>query len=95
MPKDQMEIPGTERPKIAAIDNAAAAYVEARDKRMALTEKECAAKIKLIETMQKHADKLSRDSDDNLLYRYDDQLVTVGDVLTVKVKTLAASTEEE
>jgi hypothetical protein len=43
-----------ERVTIEELDDAAEAYVEARDKRMKLTEKEVVAKQALIEAMQRH-----------------------------------------
>lgn len=88
MPKNQMEIPGTERPKIKEIEVAAEDYVAIRDKRMALTEKECAAKLTLIETVKAHASELTKDLKGNRVYRYDDQLVMLipgSDNVKVKV----------
>ena len=68
-------IPGTEAPKIKAIELAAEKYVDVRDKRMALTEKECQAKQALIETVITHQDKLSVNADGERLYRFDDLVV--------------------
>lgn len=94
MPRpEQQEIPGTEAPKIKEIEKAAQKYVDIRDSRMALTTKEVAAKAALIEVMQKHAGEVSRDKDDNLVYRYDDSLVIVSDKLQVKVRTATDETE--
>ena len=88
MPKPQQtEIAGIERPKIVEIDRAARKYSAAREERMALTIKEVAAKAALIEAMQQHSGEVSRDSEDNLVYRFDDQLVIVSDKLSVKVRT--------
>lgn len=81
-----MEIPGTERPKIKAIEDAASTYVDARDKRMKLTEKEIECKAKLIDAMQRHIDKLSVDADGNRIYRFDDELVILIQLESVKVK---------
>lgn len=50
----QLEIAGTERPKIREVDTAAASYVEVRDQRMKLTEEEKEAKDTLIAVMAKH-----------------------------------------
>lgn len=74
MPK-QPELPGAERTAIPEIDDAAAAYVSVRDKRMALTEKEITAKANLITVVIAHAKELAADGDGNRCYRFDDQLV--------------------
>lgn len=63
MAKKQLAIPGTERRKIADINAAAEGYVDARDKRMKLTEKEVAAKDALIATMKQHKVDVYRDDD--------------------------------
>lgn len=52
--KKQTSIPGTEPKSITEVDTAAEAYVEARDERMALTEKEVEAKGNLLRVMEKH-----------------------------------------
>lgn len=61
MPKKQLEIAGTERQREPEIDSAAEAYVEQRDKRMKLTEKEVTAKEALIAVMKKHKLEVYRD----------------------------------
>lgn len=61
MSKKQLQVPGTERPTVKEIDDAAEAYVEQRDKRMKLSEKEKAAKDALIGAMKKHALTIYRD----------------------------------
>lgn len=94
MPKlEQAEIPGTERPKIKAIEEAADNYVTARDKRMKLTEQEVAAKGKLVEVMLRHADKLCEDGDGNKIYRFDDEVVLLSDIATVKVRRVREEPE--
>lgn len=50
----QTTIPETNHKAIAAIDRAAEAYVEIRDKRMKLTVKEVEAQATLVAAMQKH-----------------------------------------
>lgn len=95
MSKDQMEIPGTERPKIKPIEEAARAYVDVRDKRMALTEKEVVSRAKLIDVMQKNADKLSVDGEGNRIYRFNDELVILSDKATVKVRAVTTDGEPE
>jgi len=71
----QLPIPGTERPSIKEIDEAAEAYVNVRDKRQELTKKEVAAKQALSDLMHKHADQIGKDADGGLTYRYDDMAV--------------------
>ena len=61
MAKRQGEIPGTERKTVKEIDDAAEAYLEARDKRMKLSEKEKVAKDALISVMKKHSVTVYRD----------------------------------
>ena len=94
MPKNE-ELPGMERPKIKEIESAADAYVSARDRRMKLTESEIAAKAKLIETVQKFADKLNVDGDGNRIYRYDDLVVILSDKVNVKVKSASEPEADE
>ena len=57
----QKELSGVERETIKEIDDAAEAYVEARDKRMALTKKEVDAKDALIAVMRTHRRKVYKD----------------------------------
>lgn len=95
MSKDQMEIPGTERPKIKPIEEAARAYVDVRDRRMSLTEKEVASRTKLVEVMQKHVDKLATNEDGDFVYRFDDEIVVLSDKTTVKVRGVNADSKEE
>lgn len=75
MASKQTEIPGMEAPKIKEIEQAAEAYTSVRDKRMALTVKEVAAKMALIEVVQAHARELAVDDKGNSLYCFDDQVV--------------------
>ena len=52
--KKQPELDGFGRPTVPAVDEAAAAYVEARDERMSLTEHEIDARLKLEALMRMH-----------------------------------------
>ncbi len=61
MGKKQLEIAGTERKTVKEIDDAAEAYVDARDKRMKLTEKEKIAKDALVSVLKKHNLEVYRD----------------------------------
>lgn len=61
--KRQSEIPGTERHKIAEVNTAAEAYVEARDARMKKTESEVETRDALIAVMEKHKLTTYRDDD--------------------------------
>lgn len=54
-PKEKQNyIPGTEPPKIPAIENAASRYVDFRDRRMEAGEEEIKLKQKLIDAMKEH-----------------------------------------
>jgi hypothetical protein len=91
----QQEIPGTESPKIKEIEVAAEAYVDVRDKRMRLTEKEVTAKTNLIQVVQDHAKELSADKDGRPCYRFDDLIVILKPGKTnVKVRHFDADPEE-
>ena len=61
--KRQTQIPGTERETIKEVNAAAEEYVEARDERMGLTEREVQAKQHLLEVMKEN--KLTIYRDDN------------------------------
>lgn len=86
MAKEQLEIPGTESPKIPAVTKAARQYVEARDARQDLTKKEVACRDVLVKVMK-----------DNKLavYRFDDQMVTLSEIIKPKVKTVVDDGESE
>jgi len=93
MAKKQTELPikgpGVAPVKIKALDDAAEKYVHARDRRMKLTEEEVEAKRDLIHLMHKNEDKLGRDGDGALRYKYEEENLVVelkpGDE-TLKVK---------
>jgi hypothetical protein len=59
--KKQADLPGMERKTIREVNDAAEAYVDVRDERMKLTEKEVEAKQALISAMQKHELSVYRD----------------------------------
>lgn len=61
--KRQAQIPGTETKKIKELDAAAESYVEQRDKRMKLTDKEKEAKAALVTVMKKHGLTVYKDED--------------------------------
>lgn len=68
---EQTEIPGTERPKIKPLTDAADEYEVARDTRMEATEAEIKTKDKLQKLLHKYEDKLvDRDDDGNPGYVY-------------------------
>lgn len=85
----QAEIPGTERPKVAEVGAAAEAYVDARDKRMKLTDKEKGAKDALVAVMKKHSLSVYRDDSASLVVT----LVQGKD--GVKVETIDEPGEDE
>jgi hypothetical protein len=94
MPK-QLEISGTERPVIKEIEDAAEAYVRARDKRMKLTGAQCEAKAALLTVVKAHEGELSVDGEGNRVYRYDDYLVTLKSKRNIKVKTAHEDEDSE
>jgi hypothetical protein len=61
MARRQMKIPGTEQETIKEIDSAAEAYIDVRDKRINLTDRESEAKEALIGVMKKHKVEVYRD----------------------------------
>lgn len=71
----QTEIPGTERVKIRAIDEASETYVNLRDKMQSAVASFKEAKTKLSDLMHKHSDKIGKNGAGALMYRYDDMLV--------------------
>lgn len=74
----QTEIPGTERPKIKAIDEAAEIYCDLRDKMQKAVQKFKEAKEKLRDLMHKNAEKVRvADGSGQLVYKYDDMMVQV------------------
>lgn len=86
----QLEIAGTERPRVKEVDAAAEEYVEIRDKRMKLTVEEKERKEKLIAVMQQHKLTFYEDleSDPPL------QVWLVNGEVNVKVKKLNGDEEE-
>ena len=96
MPKaEQTEIPGTEAPKIPAIEKAAAKFRDTRDDRMKLTEKEKTAKDALIAMCQEHQDEMSVNADGDRIYRMGDEVVIFTDRLNVKVRAAADDAGDE
>lgn len=95
MPK-QLEISGTESPKIPEIEAAADAYTSLREKWQALGEKLTTAKTALTQTVLDHEKELSKDKDGNRVYRFDDLIVILKPGKPgVKVKHAAAEDDEE
>jgi hypothetical protein len=93
MPK-QKELEGMEKPSIPEIEEAADAYVSIRDKRMAMTEKEVAAKTNLLQVLLSHESELSPGEDGSKLYRFDDEIVLLKPGKRV-VKVKSAHEDEE
>ncbi len=65
MGRRQAELKGIERKAIKEINDAAEGYVDARDRRMKLTEKEHESKEALIAVMKKHDTLVYRDDEAN------------------------------
>ncbi len=61
--KRQLEVPGTERKKLKEANDAAEAYVDARDTRMRHTTKEVEARDALVAVMKKHNLSVYRDDE--------------------------------
>lgn len=68
---------GVEQVSIRKIDVCIDDYVEARDTRMAHTTREVAAKWALINSLNEHADKLTKDKTGTITYHYNDMVVTL------------------
>ena len=84
----QTEIPGTERVKIKALDEAGELYVDLRDKMQSAVKafKE-RGKTPLIDLMHKNADKLNTTGSGELTYSYSDMVIVLkpaGEQLRVK-----------
>jgi hypothetical protein len=96
-----VDLPGMHGPGVAPIsvpevDRAAEAYMTERDKRCQMTPREIAAKDKLIEAIHKNKDKIGVDSNGEVVYRYDDMIVTLKPGKEVlKVKAVREAGEEE
>jgi hypothetical protein len=87
--KKQQALPGMERKRIEELDSAAETYVEARDERMKLTEREVEARQALVTAMQRH----------NLTV-YKDESATPALIVTLaegdpKVKVTTDASQEE
>lgn len=89
--REQQEIPGTERKKIAAVERAANAYREVRDERMELTKKEVEKRTKLAEVMQENGITIYKfDGDDG-----EPLIVEIDTTTKVKVKKESSYEDEE
>lgn len=63
----QKEIPGTERPKVQEVEDAAEVYVKSRDKRIKASKAESTDKAALIAAMQKHKLSVYKIADEGLV----------------------------
>jgi hypothetical protein len=96
MPRQQLEIAGTEAPHIEEIEVAAETYVKLRDRRMKLLGEEITAQANLVTVMQAHAKELDSDAEGNKTYTYDDlRVILKQGKVKAKVKTLHADEDEE
>ena len=68
---------GVEPVRIPELDALAEKYIKERDRRLTMTPKEVAAKADLIEAMHDYEEKLGRQPDGTLAYRYGDMVVTL------------------
>lgn len=86
MAKKQFELPGVESPKNKAVEDAAEAYVDVRDKRMRLTGQEVEKREVLLDEMRKARLKA---------YRYDETVVLLTAEEKVKVKKVKDADDGE
>lgn len=82
MTPKQGRLPGTEDPKIQEIHEAAEAYVDVRDKRIALSQKEGEVKKDLLAVLHKHKKKTYHFEDDD--ESLDIEIVPEGEKLKVR-----------
>lgn len=90
---------GMARKKITALEEVTAAYLKARNKRMAETKKEVQAKQNLLDAMKKHVDKLPRNDEGQAIYAFDDdegvpQMAVLDEKLNVKVRKVGGEDDE-
>jgi hypothetical protein len=87
MPKaEQTEIPGTETPRIKAIENAADRYNEAKEAFQQASDTVQKQKDKLLEVCQANVDDMPVNGEGDRVYKYDGLLVVLSDKANVKVK---------
>jgi hypothetical protein len=84
---EQQEIPGTEAPKIKAIEKVAEAYLDARDAFQKASGKVQEWRTKLIAVCREHETEMNVDSEGNRIYKYDELVVLFTHKDGVKVKT--------
>lgn len=86
----QAEMPGMERPKIKAIEEAAINYKRTRDRRMKLTEEEISTRQNLLDVLHKHLEKLTPNAAGEYHYRLDDdeEVVLLPGKEKVKVRSI-------
>lgn len=86
---------GVEPLRIPELDQLAQKYVVERDKRLRMTPKEVAAKSELIEALHDYADKIGRQKDGSLIYRYGDMVISlIPGKEKLKVEDLTAGNDE-
>lgn len=72
-----MEGPGVAQPKIQVIEDAAEEFSKLQEKRKRIKEQEDEALDRLVAAMHIHEEKLGRNGEGYLIYKYDDMLVTL------------------
>lgn len=91
-----MKGPGVEVPEIPELEEASERYVEVRDKRMMLTEKEVQARTVLSEVLTQHRGGLPKDEDGNPFYPYEGKrVILLAGRERVKVKMVDDEDEDE
>ncbi len=90
-----MEGPGVERISIKEIDDLAEDYIKTRDRWVAASAPVQVANDKLREAIHKHADKIGKDRNGEIVYRYDNVVVLLKPGKeSLKVKTVEAFEED-
>ena len=91
-----IEGPGVAQPRIQEIDDLADDYIKERDKRLRMTPREVAAKLKLIDALHTNAKQIGLQPDGTLIYRYDTVVITLEPGKEkLKVKDVEEETEVE
>lgn len=87
--RKQQSLPGMEDTAIPEIENAAEAYAEIRDRRMALTKQETEARDTVLSAMKKHGKRTYRHGE------IDAEITVEQEKLKVKIHKLTEGDQEE
>jgi hypothetical protein len=88
--------PGVERVVIKEVESAALEYMGLRDERMETLEEEVEAKKRLLEVMHANAERIGKDRDGSMTYRFGDQMIILKPGKEeIKVKSVPGETKDE